>query len=267
MKDRCRILVVDDELPVAKSIANALTDQEYIVDITLSGEEALMKEEEIEADIIIADMMMPGISGMDLLKIVKERRAEITVIMITGYPSIKSAVQAIKLGAFDYLPKPFTPNELRNLVSRAVERRRLNAEIELRKRENAEITIPQGLYYIPENSWAKVEADGNVRIGIHHIFISTIKDIVAIDYLPMESEIRYQGECLLWIRDSQNRIYRIWTPVSGRTIAVNEDIKKDYSKLINDPYKEGWVLIVEPIHLEEDLKNLGTVNSCLRRNN
>ncbi|GAH81411.1 unnamed protein product, partial [marine sediment metagenome] len=156
--------------------------------------------------------------------------------------------------------KPFTPNELRSLVTRALESKHfceeeVSTEAELKKGTKTEIFIPQGLYCIPANSWAKIEQDDNVRIGIHHIFLRTLKKIIFIDF-PKENETRYQGEACLRITDSNMQVYRLWTPVSGRVIAVNEEIKKDYSKLMKDPYKEGWMLLVAPIHLKDDLKNL-----------
>ena len=260
MGDKSKILVVDDEISVCKSIVSALEPEQYIVDMALSGEQALKKEAKSKYDVIITDLMMPGISGMELLKKVKKKGPGAKVIMITGYPSIKSAVESIRLGAFDYIPKPFTPNDLRSLVSRALESRRyrereMAVEAGLREEEKEKISVPQGLYCIPENSWAMVEQDGNVRLGIHHIFLRTIGEITSLD-LPKVGEIRYQGEACSRVTDSHLYVHRVWTPVGGEVIAVNEEVKKDYSKLVKDPYKGGWILLMAPIHLDEDLRNL-----------
>ena len=252
MGDKSKILVVDDEISVCKSIVSALESERNIVDMALSGEEALEKEAKNKYHVIIADLMMPGMSGMDLLREIKKKGSSAKIIMITGYPSIKSAVEAIKLGAFDYIPKPFTPNDLRSLVSRALESSRY-----FDRKEAAEerISVPGGLYCIQENSWVKVEQDGNVRIGIHHIFLRTIGEITSIE-LPNVGETRYQGEACLRVTDYQLHVHRVWTPVGGKVIAVNEEIKKDYSKLVKDPYRKGWILLMAPIHLDEDLENL-----------
>jgi DNA-binding NtrC family response regulator len=115
-----KILIVDDELTVCKSIRQALLSQNYDVEMALSGEEALQKEEQGNYDVIIADLMMPGLSGLDLLKSLKAKNTRAKVIMVTGYPTMKTTVQAIQIGAFDYLPKPFLPAELRTLVARAL---------------------------------------------------------------------------------------------------------------------------------------------------
>jgi len=119
-KTKKKILIVDDEITVCKSIRKALVSDEYEVDIALSGEEALSKEDDKKYDLIISDLMMPGLSGMDLLKALKTRNSLAKVIMITGYPTMKTTVQSMQIGAFDYLPKPFVPAELRDLVTRAL---------------------------------------------------------------------------------------------------------------------------------------------------
>ncbi len=120
MTDKKRILIVDDELNVCKSERQVLLCQEYEIEMALSGEEALQKEEEKNYDLIIADLMMPGLSGLDLLKSLKAKNAQAKVIMVTGYPTLKTTIQAMQIGAFDYLPKPFLPAELRALVARAL---------------------------------------------------------------------------------------------------------------------------------------------------
>src|SRR5512136_1019465 len=119
-KDKRKILVVDDEDTVCRSIRKALVREEYEIDVALSGEEALKMEGEKKYDVIIVDLMMPGINGMDLLKSLKAVSPAVQVVMITGYPTMKNTLQAMQIGAFDFLPKPFLPYDLRNLVARAL---------------------------------------------------------------------------------------------------------------------------------------------------
>ncbi len=94
-----KILVVDDEITVCKSIRQAILSDENEVDMALSGEEALIKDKEKKYDLVITDLMMPGISGLDLLKEIKAHHPEVKVVMITGYPTIKTAVESIKNGS------------------------------------------------------------------------------------------------------------------------------------------------------------------------
>ncbi|MCK9380888.1 MAG: sigma-54 dependent transcriptional regulator [Sulfuritalea sp.] len=123
-----RILIVDDEEIVIRSCLRILSDSSYVVDSAQDGSEALRKVDETDYDIIILDIMMPGIDGLDVLQQVKERHPDVDVIMVTGLSQIQTAVKAMKLGAFDYLSKPFDPDELKHVVDRALERRRLLQE-------------------------------------------------------------------------------------------------------------------------------------------
>jgi DNA-binding NtrC family response regulator len=123
-----RILVVDDEEIVLQSCRRALGDGQRVVDTVSSGAEALKRIEEGRYDVVLLDIMMPDIDGLQVLQRVKESHPDLEVIMVTGLSQIETAVRAMKLGAFDYLPKPFDPDELALVVDRAVERRRLLQE-------------------------------------------------------------------------------------------------------------------------------------------
>ena len=115
-----RILVVDDEATVCQSIKLALAVEGYYIDTAASGEEALRRGDLSGYDLILADMMMPGTSGLDLLKGIQTKDPAARVVIITGYPTDKAASQSLRMGAVDFLPKPFTPAELRAAVARAL---------------------------------------------------------------------------------------------------------------------------------------------------
>jgi len=123
-----RILVIDDEEIVIRSCLRILDNGDHEVEAVQDGWEALKKIEEKDYDVLILDIMMPKIDGMEVLQRVKETHPDIDVIMMTGHSRIETAVRSMKLGAFDYLPKPFDPDELELIVERALERRRLLRE-------------------------------------------------------------------------------------------------------------------------------------------
>ena len=125
---RKRILIVDDEEIVVRSCLRILSGDEYKVDVANNGLDALAKIAVQDYDMIILDIMMPKMNGMEVLQRVKESHPDIDVIMITGLNEIDTAVKAMKLGAFDYLPKPFDPEEFETVVARAFERRQLMQE-------------------------------------------------------------------------------------------------------------------------------------------
>ena len=123
-----RILVVDDEEIVIRSCLRILEGNGYEIDVAHDGHDALRKVESNTYDVMILDIMMPNLGGMEVLRRVKETHPDIDVIMITGLSQIDTAVQAMKLGAFDYISKPFEPDELKLVVQRARERRQLLQE-------------------------------------------------------------------------------------------------------------------------------------------
>jgi DNA-binding NtrC family response regulator len=123
-----RILVVDDEMIVCESCKRILEEEEYEVEVALSGKEAFDKMKENSFDIVITDLKMPGIDGMEVLKTFRKEYPDTIVIMITGFSTVETAVEAMKLGAFDYIPKPFTPDEVSIVVKKAIEKKSLLLE-------------------------------------------------------------------------------------------------------------------------------------------
>ena len=126
---KARILVVDDEEIVIRSCVRVLSDDgDNEVEAVQDGLEALKKLDDGHFDVLILDIMMPKMDGLEVLRRVKETHPDIDVIMVTGLSQIETAVKSMKLGAFDYLPKPFDPDELKLVVKRALERRQLLQE-------------------------------------------------------------------------------------------------------------------------------------------
>ena len=123
------ILIVDDERTLARSIKLFLADHGYEAEVAENGEKALELLERLRPDLVFLDMNLPGISGIDLLKRIKEYDRNIAVIIMTAYGSIEGAVEAIKLGAFDYMKKPVDLEELKLLADRALETSRLKQEL------------------------------------------------------------------------------------------------------------------------------------------
>jgi PAS domain S-box-containing protein len=122
------ILVVDDEMGIREGCRRVLAGEGYAIDLAEDGMVGLAKVKEKPYDIILVDLMMPGIGGLDLIQKIHELDPEIILVVITGYATIETAVEATKRGAYDYLPKPFTPEALSVLVKRGLEKRELRLE-------------------------------------------------------------------------------------------------------------------------------------------
>lgn len=118
--EKKKALVIDDEQIVLESVSALLTDEGFEVDVSLDGRQGLDWAIERNYDVVLTDIRMPDIGGMKVLRDVKRVNPSLPVIMITGYASIESAVQAMKLGAAEYIEKPFEPEQLLDAVSRAL---------------------------------------------------------------------------------------------------------------------------------------------------
>ena len=128
MSKKSTILVIDDEDTMRNACQQVLCKGGYHIETSGDGADGLHKVRKLNPDLVLVDLKMPGISGMEVLEKIGEIDSTIICIVITGYATIESAVEAMKRGAYDFLPKPFTPDELRLITKRALERRKLVLE-------------------------------------------------------------------------------------------------------------------------------------------
>jgi DNA-binding NtrC family response regulator len=124
MKKRANILIVDDEEVVRLSHLRSLAGTDCNTQVAEDGKEALHVMEQQPFDVILLDLRMPDLDGMDVLKTIKERWPDSEVVVITGYPSIESAKEAVRLGAFNYLAKPLGPDDVIKAANDAMMQKR-----------------------------------------------------------------------------------------------------------------------------------------------
>ncbi|HYX31213.1 MAG TPA: sigma-54 dependent transcriptional regulator [Pyrinomonadaceae bacterium] len=131
--DGARILIVDDEAVVRESLGDWFRDEGYEIDTADSAKAALEKVVHANWDIFLLDIRMPGIDGLELQRKLKEAQPDATIIIMTAYASVESAVEAMKQGAYDYIIKPFNPDDLEHTIQKAMEHKQLVSEnIQLR---------------------------------------------------------------------------------------------------------------------------------------
>jgi DNA-binding NtrC family response regulator len=124
MNDKANILIVDDEEVVRLSHLRSLECTDCNTRAAEDGREALEVMEQHPADVVLLDLRMPDLDGMDVLKVIKQRWPDSEVVVITGYPSIDTAKQAVRLGAFNYLTKPLAPDDLIKAANDAMNQKR-----------------------------------------------------------------------------------------------------------------------------------------------
>lgn len=145
MNKQEKILIVDDEKVVRESLCHWFEDDNYLVDTAQDGETALIKYAKEKYDLLLVDMKMPGMSGLDLLSKIKAIDTDALIILITAFASVPTAITALKNGAYDYVTKPIDPDELAHLVKRALEQKALKIENIQLKENIDEIIKPDNL--------------------------------------------------------------------------------------------------------------------------
>jgi DNA-binding NtrC family response regulator len=123
-----KILIVDDEKNIRMTVTQSLSDMDVETATAVNGEEALAKLRDTDFGLVLLDLRMPGMDGMEVLRKLRKDRPDVRVVIITAYGTVASAVDAMKLGAVDFIQKPFTPDEIRDLVSRIIKRETLDKE-------------------------------------------------------------------------------------------------------------------------------------------
>jgi CheY-like chemotaxis protein len=265
-KPAARILCVDDEEIVLNSFRKILVLDGYSVDTVQTGQEALGLIQSHHYDFVFTDLRMPAMDGVDVVKAVKHVRPDIDVIVITGYATVETAVECMKIGALDYVQKPFTEDELRAFVKKSVIVRRHRIERQLqpavrvthgtkpRDLPAGEFSIPGGVLVSKGHCWVSLAPDGSVKVGIDDFAKKLIGRIDALE-LPKVGTTLRSGEPMFAIRQNMRRI-QFLAPVSGRITTVNQVLSEMTSKLDVTPYDNQWISRIEGENLDAEIPAL-----------
>lgn len=181
MDQKPRILIIDDEEIVLDACSQILEGSGYEVATAMDGALGLRRVEELRPDLVFVDLKMPGLSGFEVLERIRALDPSIVTIVITGYATISTAVEAMQKGAYDFIPKPFTPDQLRLITARGLERRRLMQEAAALRREREMLrehfaaivshelksplsAIQQNLYFLTEELAPKLTEEERARL-------------------------------------------------------------------------------------------------------
>ena len=247
-----RILVVDDEPVILLSVQKALKPDSYWIDTAQSAEEALQLLSAASYDIVITDLMMPGMDGLGLLDHLRTLGRDPLTIMITGYPTIQTAFKAKRLGAFEYVTKPFTRQELRSVVVRALRQR----EHQRSPHDGPAASRPAGkVYTFPGHAWARLEPDGTARVGMDREFADSLGPVADLR-LPGVTDSLQQGRTFVVILATDGVEHMLHAPLSGAVVEINPAVVGDAPLAGRDPEGAGWLVRLRPLDPERELENL-----------
>lgn len=256
-KSDINILVVDDEQIVLDSVCRHLRKEACTMHTALSVKDALKIMDETDIHVVLTDLMMPEIDGLEFMKLVKDRRADIPVIMITGYATVNTALQATQLGAFDYVAKPFAKSELLGVIHRVIELVQAEAAPEENGQAGPQERLEAKTFKsIGDHSWIMLEEDGAVLLGVEHVFVQRLGKIQTL-YLPEPGDELRLGGVYLKIFSSDLTLHPITSPLTGIVIEVNQQVLSDPNHALEDPYGNGWLVRLKPTRFDEEVDLLG----------
>jgi two-component system, sensor histidine kinase and response regulator len=222
------IFIIDDDEIIRLSCEQILRKSGYTVKTFANGYEGIERLKEVRPPLLVVDIKMPELDGFEIIKIVRKIDPDLVIVVITGYATIETAVDAMKMGAYDFLPKPFTPGELRMIIDRGIERWRLAKEAQLLRKQ-------------------KEEAERKFVTLVSHQLkgpLSAVKQY--LDVLLYTSKDQLQGETLEWISRSQARIVEMiglihdWLMLAKveRGAFSDRTVSSDLEKIIESVVRE-----------------------------
>jgi CheY-like chemotaxis protein/glycine cleavage system H lipoate-binding protein len=264
MSQQFDILFVEDEQVIVDAGRRILTSEGFNIDEALNAEIALQKLQQNRYKLILSDLMLPHISGIELIKKVKSANPDIPIIIITGYAMLENAVKSFKAGAFDFIPKPFDVEELLGVIYRAMNHIKMMQDSDNKQKRfqpfdvsvsaNAKASFKK-YHFLGEHSWAKLDEDGVTLIGAGETFAGKMGAIEQVEFPIINTEIR-QGNLCVRIVSQENLVHMVWAPLSGSVVGINQEIEKNANLINTDPFNLGWLVKIIPTNLESELENL-----------
>ncbi len=255
MEKKGKILVLDDDPVVTLSCKRILGAEGFNIITTDKGEDAIKKVSQEEFDLLISDIRLPDVNGITVLKETKKVQPELDVVIITGYPTVEDAKESVRLGAFEFIEKPFTPEFMMNVAKKVFDNRGWilrqafidefrNEIVPLRGTENSVI-------YYKEGTWARPVEGGMWEIGCDVRYWLLAGQLMYIELLP-DIKVITAGESFARIISGGGQTEELISPMTGRVVKLNHEANTAMSALIRDNLSEGWLLWlarIEPLKI------------------
>lgn len=243
-KEKGKILVLDDDPVIILSCKRILGAEGYSISTAEKGEDALNKLAKEDFDLFISDVRLPDISGMVVLKEARIIKPKTDIVIITGYPTLEDAKESIRLGAFEYIEKPFTPDFMINVASKAFDKRGWILRqafidefrehiVPLRDQENPVI-------FYKEGTWARPFKDGLWEMGCDLRYWFLTGNLINVDFVKDTGEIK-AGEIFARIYTSAGQSNDLLSPMNGQIREIHTKANDVMYALLKDP-TEGWLL-------------------------
>jgi CheY-like chemotaxis protein len=244
-KEKSRILVLDDDPVVTLSCKRILGAEGYDITTVDKGEDALNKLSKEEFDLLISDIRLPDINGLTVLKESRVIQPSTDVVIITGYPTLEDAKESIKMGAFEYIEKPFTPDFMMNVAKKIFDKRGWilrqayieefrDSIVPLRDQKNPVIFYKDGI-------WARPMKEGLWEMGcdIRNEMVSG--EMIYVDYIRDLATVK-AGEPFARLLTSSGAIRELNAPMTSEIKELNNNANDVISSLQREHASEGWLV-------------------------
>lgn len=245
MEKKGKILVLDDDPVVTLSCKRILGAEGFTIITADKGEDAIKKISNEEFDLLISDVRLPDTNGINVLRQSKIIQPKLDVVIITGYPTLEDAKESVKLGAFEFIEKPFTPDFMLNVANKVFDAKgwilRKAFIDEFRNdivslRDNANPVI-----FYKEGTWARPLKEGLWEIGCDIRYWLLGGHLMYID-LPENLKEVSAGRGFAKILSGGGQTEDLISPMSGRVMELNHQANAAMSALVRDSLSEGWLL-------------------------
>lgn len=251
------ILVVEDEAIVTRAVVMVCAEEGMSVTAVESATEALCRLQRRPYRLVLCDIMMQGVDGFEFLAELSRHGLQVPVVMMTGYSTVENALKSLVAGAVDFIPKPFTTDELLTVIRRALRYSALLKEDESARLEGAGsmtfVPCPDNYLKLGCVSWVFMEEEGTACIGVSDLFLKSVQGISIID-LAEPGEDLVQGIPCAEATTPGGSIHTIMCPMSGRVLEVNDDVRIKPTLVEKDPYFKGWLYRILPSDPENNLQ-------------
>ena len=263
---KARILAVDDEEIILDSFRKILVLAGFSIDTVEKGSEVLGLIRRNDYDFVFTDLKMPDMDGIEVTRAVKHLRPDIDVIVVTGYASIDTAVETVRLGAVDYVQKPFTEDELLEFVKISLIKRQDKLEKQMihkvhlikpgtsESKSRFDLNVPAGVFISPQHAWARIELNGTVRVGLDDLIRKIFEKIDHVELPETDQEIE-KGETLFSVKYGDYSL-KIPSPLSGKITSVNTEHAEHPEWLAIKPFELSWMCGIESSMLARELPGL-----------
>jgi CheY-like chemotaxis protein len=254
------ILVIDDEQVVREGLCRVCEAGGLTIDAVGDAATGLQKLRTGGYRLVVCDVMLPELDGFQVLSAMKAEGITTPLVMITGCSTMQNAVNALKEGAIDFIPKPFTVDELDSGIRRGLKYQKLATEaaaagVPAGKVPQLAEPCPAGSYRLGGLSWVRMESNGIGLVGVTQLFTKTISAVKELAFFDMDADLVQAAPCAS-LTSEDSLVHGILSPLSGKIVEKNDALLSRPELLDQDPYVAGWLYRIVPVNLAYELNNL-----------